>query len=199
MHTTNIAGRARGFGKFERQWRCVCDTPTPCEVNQEPAVLRCSPRRRPLPNPAAWVWRRAIGEPSHTPRRCRRQPRRPRRTPHAIASRKYCPAKTRERARRSTSSKSIGGWRAWATSPRTCARAHAAPSSNETSRRGKSVLLPMSMTAMLRLASLRMSCSHLVRWSNVSRREMSYTSSAPLALRYYWRVIERYLSCPSVS
>jgi len=44
-------------------------------------------------------------------------------------------------------------------------------------------LLPMSMMVMFELECVRASSSHDVRWLNVSRRVMSYTSSAPAAPR----------------
>ena len=47
----------------------------------------------------------------------------------------------------------------------------------------RSDLLPMSMIAMLEFEFWRASSSQRVRWLNVSRRVMSYTSSAPAAPR----------------
>lgn len=65
---------------------------------------------------------------------------------------------------------------------RPCSRAKASPSSLFTSLRdSRSLLFPISMITMFELECWRASSNHDVRWLKVSRRVMSYTSSAPAA------------------
>lgn len=61
------------------------------------------------------------------------------------------------------------------------------------------LLLPMSIMTILLLLCCRASSSQVVRWLKVSRRVMSYTSSAPAAPRQYDRVMLRKASWPAVS